>query len=98
MSGMSKRAAKVLLDAGGVTWDDLRGLLERADPEHLLEDSRVNQQCSKHAVHRIYTDAIAGRAGPVQVWRPDPYRPAGSMKRTAGGMIAVNILRDFGSR
>ena len=98
-SGMGKRAAKAMLDAGDVTWDDLRGLLGRVDPKSLDETSRVNGQISKHASHKVYIGALAGRTGPVRVWKLDPYcRKAAVMKRTAESLIAQNILRDFGER
>ena len=98
MAGMGKQAAKALIDSGRITWDDLRGMLERTDEDELRKTSRVNRQISKHVSHSVCVGAVAGRTGKVEAWRPYPYaRRGGGMKRTTGGMIAVNVLRDFGT-
>ncbi|KKK51889.1 hypothetical protein LCGC14_3110420 [marine sediment metagenome] len=61
---LSKQKATKMLDEG-ITWDDLRGLLTRADRNG---DSAVNRQISLHRAHGIYEAAMLGRVGPVKAW------------------------------
>ncbi|KKL69896.1 hypothetical protein LCGC14_2110330 [marine sediment metagenome] len=85
---LSKQKATKMLDEG-LTWDDLRGLLNRTEREG---DSVVNGQISLYRAHVIYEAAIVGRLGPIKTWtnrRGRTYRPAEFL-------IARNILRDFG--
>jgi len=92
MAGMGKRAARSLVDAGVVSWDDLRVLLDRVAPEELALKSRVNETVVKRTTHRVFTRAIAGRTGPVHVWEPDT---RGDMQPAMDRLLAVNVLRDF---
>ena len=88
--GMGKRAAGEAVLAG-ITWEDLRGLLERATWDD-GQPSRVNKQFSLAWAHKTYSTCVLGKSGTVDVWC---YRHEREM-HTSGFAIARNILRDFG--
>lgn len=95
--GMGKRAATALLDSG-VTWEQLKALIDSVDREAILEEpGRSNKSMPLYRAYDIYYAALddATRVGHVAVWRHDPYRP-GRRKRTGAFLLARNILRDFG--
>lgn len=87
---MTKREARELLPtlAWGQLIDHLDDIRSSIAPSAM---SKVNPQFPLHAAWLIYRRAAAGRAGPIYEYHEITGRPR------ADGMIAVNILRDFGA-